>query len=73
LLPTPPAKVPGSRSPRPPSCVETAHPDKIAFANMKLMDTSELEAEIVFSGRADPASVLGSAQDPAVATKELRV
>ncbi len=49
------------------TAVKAAHPDKIVFADLKTMDTGELEAEIAFAAGADLVTVLGSAGDSTIA------
>ena len=43
------------------TAIKQAHPDKIVFADLKTMDTGELEADIAFTAGADLVTVLGTA------------
>lgn len=49
------------------TAVKDAHPDKIVFADLKTMDTGELEADIAFKAGADLVTVLGVAGDSTIA------
>lgn len=46
--------------------VKAAYPDKIVFADLKTMDTGELEADLAFNAGADVMTVLGSAGDSTI-------
>ena len=48
------------------TAIKDAHPDKIVFADLKTMDTGELEAGIAFSAGADLVTVLGTAGDSTI-------
>jgi len=48
------------------TAIKEAHPDKIVFADLKTMDTGELEAGIAFSAGADLVTVLGTAGDSTI-------
>ena len=48
------------------TAMKEAHPDKIVFADLKTMDTGELEAGIAFDAGADLMTVLGVADDSTV-------
>jgi 3-hexulose-6-phosphate synthase len=48
------------------TAVKAAHPDKIVFADLKTMDTGELEADSAFSAGADLVTVLGIAGDSTI-------
>lgn len=43
------------------TAMKAAYPDKLVFADMKTMDTGELEADLAFSAGADLVTVLGAA------------
>jgi 3-hexulose-6-phosphate synthase len=47
--------------------VKAAYPDKLVFADMKTMDTGELEADIAFKAGADIMTVLATAGDSTIA------
>jgi 3-hexulose-6-phosphate synthase len=47
--------------------VKAAYPDKLVFADMKTMDTGELEADLAFKAGADIMTVLASAGDSTIA------
>jgi 3-hexulose-6-phosphate synthase len=47
--------------------VKAAYPDKLVFADLKTMDTGELEADLAFNAGADIMTVLGSAGDSTIA------
>ncbi|WP_158790354.1 3-hexulose-6-phosphate synthase [Granulicella sp. L60] len=47
--------------------VKAAHPGKLVFADMKTMDTGELEADLAFKAGADIMTVLASAADSTIA------
>jgi 3-hexulose-6-phosphate synthase len=47
--------------------VKAAYPDKLVFADMKTMDTGELEADLAFKAGADIMTVLASAADSTIA------
>ena len=49
------------------TAVKEAHPDKLVFADLKTMDTGELEADIAFKAGADLMTVLGVADDSTIA------
>ncbi len=49
------------------TAIKEAHPDKIVFADLKTMDTGELEADIAFKAGADLMTVLGVADDSTIA------
>lgn len=46
--------------------VKAAYPDKLVFADLKTMDTGELEADLAFNAGADVMTVLGSAGDSTI-------
>ncbi len=46
--------------------IKAAYPDKIVFADLKTMDTGELEADLAFNAGADVMTVLGSAGDSTI-------
>ena len=46
--------------------IKAAYPDKMVFADLKTMDTGELEADLAFDAGADIMTVLGSAVDSTV-------
>ena len=46
--------------------VKAAYPDKVVFADLKTMDTGELEADLAFNAGADVMTVLGSAGDSTI-------
>lgn len=46
--------------------VKAAWPDKLVFADLKTMDTGELEADLAFNAGADIMTVLGSAGDSTI-------
>jgi 3-hexulose-6-phosphate synthase len=46
--------------------VKAAYPDKLVFADLKTMDTGELEADLAFDAGADIMTVLGSAGDSTI-------
>src|SRR2546421_9251700 len=46
--------------------VKAAYPDKLVFADLKTMDTGELEADLAFNAGADCMTVLGSAGDSTI-------
>ena len=48
------------------TAIKQAHPDKIVFADLKTMDTGELEADTAFSAGADLVTVLGVAGDSTI-------
>ncbi|MET4583434.1 3-hexulose-6-phosphate synthase [Conyzicola nivalis] len=48
------------------TAIKDAHPDKIVFADLKTMDTGELEAGIAFAAGADLVTVLGTAGDSTI-------
>jgi len=48
------------------TAIKQAHPDKIVFADLKTMDTGELEADIAFTAGADLVTVLGTAGDSTI-------
>lgn len=43
------------------TAMKAAYPDKLVFADMKTMDTGELEADLAFKAGADLVTVLGAA------------
>ncbi len=47
--------------------MKAAYPDKLVFADLKTMDTGELEADIAFNAGADIVTVLGVAGDNTIA------
>ena len=49
------------------TAIKQAHPDKIVFADLKTMDSGELEADIAFAAGADLVTVLGTAGDSTIA------
>ncbi|THJ66812.1 3-hexulose-6-phosphate synthase [Arthrobacter echini] len=49
------------------TAIKAAHPDKIVFADLKTMDTGELEAGAAFEAGADLMTVLGVADDSTIA------
>ena len=55
-----------AEGPRAVTAIKDAHPDKIVFADLKTMDTGELEAGIAFSAGADLVTVLGTAGDSTI-------
>ena len=48
------------------TAIKQPHPDKIVFADLKTMDTGELEADIAFTAGADLVTVLGTAGDSTI-------
>ena len=62
-LGTPLIKSEGLRAVR---AIKDAHPDKLVFADLKTMDTGELEADIAFAAGADYVTVLGTAGDSTI-------
>ena len=48
------------------AAMKKAHPDKLIFADMKIMDTGELEADMAFDAGADIVSVLAVSNDDTV-------
>src|ERR1700739_1868807 len=46
--------------------IKAAYPDKLGFADLKTMDTGELEADLAFNAGADIMTVLGSAGDSTI-------
>lgn len=46
--------------------IKAAYPDKLVFADLKTMDTGELEADLAFNAGADIMTVLGSAGDSTI-------
>jgi len=49
------------------TAMKAAYPDKLVFADMKTMDTGELEADIAFKAGADLVTILGAAGNATVA------
>ncbi len=48
------------------AAMKKAHPDKLIFADMKIMDTGELEADMAFDAGADIVSVLAVSNDDTI-------
>ena len=46
--------------------IKAAYPDKLVFADLKTVDTGELEADLAFNAGADIMTVLGSAGDSTI-------